>query len=187
MKLILILTFLMMACNSFATGLTGGDQFSAVAISGQLSVQCMGSNPGTNYGTAYCQSELLNPGEYSYFTGPNIDADSVTLQATWPNGKVSKSKTEKYNSTTGKSVKSFNLWISTLLQRPLLSYGKNIVRYVLSKNGNKVEEGIFNVEVTTGETKRCQRSGFYTSNDNNDCVFPQNLCNRYFAENNYCE
>jgi len=188
MKNLLLASLVLFAVNSRATGLSGGDQYSTVSIEGRLSVSCTGSTTtGPSYGTAYCNSEILNPGEYSYFVGSKVDADSVTLQATWENGKTSKVKTEKYDGVNGKSAKSFNLWISTLLQRPLLNYGKNTVKYSLTKNGSTVEEGTFVVDVVTGAKSVCQRSGYYTSTNNQDCSFPSNLCSRYFAENNYCQ
>ena len=170
-----------------ATGFSGGDQYHAQVISGRLNVSCIGSGPGPTFGTAYCHDEILNPGEYAYFEGPKVDADKVTLVATRENGSISKVKTSDYDSATAKSKKSFNLWISTVLQRPLLDYGKNTVTYTLSKNGNNVEQGTFMVEVVKGEKAVCQRVGFYTSSNSADCQTPDNLCARYFNENNYCQ
>ena len=185
MKLLIALFLTLFSYQTFAAGFTAGEQFNAIALEGRLSVSCFDAT-GSSYGTTYCSSEILNPAEYSYFKGPNIDADSVTLQATWESGKVTKTKTEKYDAKTGKSKKSFNLWISTLLQRPLLDYGKNTVAYKLTKGGAVVEEGTFIVEVTKGEKRVCQRPGFYQSNNKQDCSFPSNFCSRYFQENNYC-
>lgn len=176
-----------MAFNISAASLSGGDQFTAISVEGNLSVQCMGTNNGPSYATAHCESEILNPAEYSYFQGPNIDADTVSLQATWENGKTTKSKTANYDSVKGKSTKSFNLWIQTLLQRPLLNYGKNIVKYTLTKNGKTVEEGNFNVEVVKGGNSVCPRMGYFTSNNSQDCAFPNNFCSTFFQQNNYCQ
>lgn len=187
MKTLLAIVTLLFSISNFAQGLSGGDQFTSVNIEGRLSVSCMGTQGGPSYGTASCRMNLLNPGEYSFFVGPKVDADSVSLQATWENGKVSKVKTEKYDSATGRSKKSFNLWIATLLQRPLLDFGKNTVNYKLLKNGNIVEEGEFIVNVVSGGTKACQRAGFYTSSNNNDCAQPSQFCDRYFREYNYCQ
>ncbi|MDO9183425.1 MAG: hypothetical protein Q7U04_13505 [Bacteriovorax sp.] len=170
-----------------ATGLSGGEQYSAQSIEGRLTVQCFGGSPGPSYGTANCRSQILNPGEYSYFVGTKIDADHVSLKASREDGSFSKTKTEEYDSEKGKSKKSFNLWIATVFQRPLLGFGKNTVHYVLSKNGNTVEQGDFIVNVVDGGSAVCQRAGLYTSQTSNDCSMPQNLCPRYFSENNYCQ
>lgn len=186
-KLFLSFAILALGAGASAAGLTGGDQFSTQQIEGRLSVQCTGNNPGPTSGSAYCRGEILNPGEYSFFTGPKIDADQVTLKATRENGSVSKAKTETYDGIKGKSKKSFNLWISTVFQRPLLGFGKNTVAYTLTKDGAVVEEGSFIVTVVNGGRAVCQRSGFYFSSNNADCSSPQNFCSRYFNENNYCQ
>jgi len=186
-KKLLALCAALLSTSLFAAGFSGGDTFTNVDLDGRLSVSCMGSQGGPSYGVANCRMDILNPGEYSYFVGPKIDADSVSLQATWENGKKSKIKTEKYDGTTGKSKKSFNLWISTLLQRPLLDSGKNTVSYSLTKNGTVVEQGEFIVNVVSGGTRYCQRTGFYTSSNNQDCAQPAQFCDRYFRDYNYCQ
>lgn len=170
----------------YATGFSGGDQFSTVNIEGRLSVQCTGPT-GTSSAFADCRGQLLNPGEYSYFVGPQVDADHVTLSATREDGSVSKSKTEEYDSAKGKSKKSFNLWISTVFQRPLLGFGKNIVKYSLTQNGKVIDGGTFITTVVAGGRSVCQRTGFYFSNSSSDCSMPTNFCARYFNENNYCQ
>jgi hypothetical protein len=170
-----------------AAGLSGGEQFSTQLIQGRLMVQCSGGMPGPSNGSAFCSAELLNPGEYSYFVGPNTEADHVTLRATREDGSVSKAKTEEYDNVKGKSKKSFNLWINTVFQRPLLGFGKNTVKYSLTKNGSVVENGSFIVTVVDGGKATCQRVGYYTSQSTNDCSMPENLCSRYFNENNYCQ
>jgi hypothetical protein len=188
MKLFFIASLFLVSSFSFAAGLSGGDIFTTTNIEGRLTVSCMGQpQTGPTYGSANCRLNLLNPGEYSYFVGSKVDADSVSLQATWENGKQSKVKTEKYDGVNGKSKKSFNLWISTLLQRPLLDYGMNVVKYTLMKNDTVVEAGTFNVEVKTGEERVCQRIGTYTSSNNQDCANAMSLCDRFFSEQNYCK
>lgn len=187
MKKLLSTVLLLISTQVFSAGFSGGDTFTSQNIEGRLTVSCMGTQPGPSIGTANCRMNLLNPGEYSYFIGSKVDADSVSLQATWENGKKSKVKSEKYDGAIGKSKKSFNLWISTLLQRPLLDFGKNVVSYTLTKNGNVVEQGEFDVQVTSAGTKYCTRSGFYTSSNTQDCATPSSYCDRYFREYNYCE
>lgn len=188
MKAFLAISLILFSSLTFAAGLSGGDIFTTTDIEGRLNVSCFGPNTtGPSFGSASCRMNFLSPGEYSYFIGPKIDADSVSLQATWQGGKTSKVKTEKYDGVNGKSKKSFNLWISTLLQRPLLDYGMNEVKYTLTKNGTTVETGTFTVEVRAGEDRVCQRIGSYTSNNNQDCAQASQLCDRYFADQNYCK
>lgn len=191
MKKMISLSAKLFICNllflgiASAAGLSGGDQYSAIRIEGQLTVQCPGANPAT--AQAYCGADLLNPGEYSYFVNGNKDADHVSLQATREDGSVSKAKTVEYDSAKGISKKSFNLWIRTVLQRPLLDFGKNTVHYKMTKNGTTVEEGDFVVTVADGGRFSCRRIGHYISTLPTDCATPQNLCSRFFQENNYCQ
>ena len=185
MKIFITALFLSTA-TAFAAGFSGGDQYSSVDIYGRLNVQCSGAQ-GTTSGFVDCRGQILTPGEYSYFIGPKSEADSVTLIATRENGSVSKSKTEKYDGEKGRSKKSFNLWISSVLQRPLLDYGKNTVKFTLSQNGHVTETGSFIVNVVEGGRSVCQRVGLYNSPLASDCQFPTNLCSRYFSENNYCQ
>lgn len=186
MKKILSALLLLSASASFAAGLSGGDQYTAVSIYGRLNVQCSGPQ-GTTSAFANCRGQILNPGEYSYFVGPISEAETVTLVATHEDGSVSKPKSSPYDGQKGKSKKSFNLWISTVLQRPLLDFGKNTVHYTLSQNGRVTEQGDFVVTVLDGATASCSRVGFYFSSVESDCQAPSTFCSRYFAENNYCQ
>lgn len=185
-KFLLAMLLCSAAPLAMAAGLSGGDQYSTMNIYGRLNVQCTGPQ-GTTSGFADCRGQILNPGEYSYFIGPKSEADSVTLVATHEDGSVTKPKKSAYNGETGKSKKSFNLWISSLLQRPLLDFGKNTVNYTLSENGRTTEQGSFVVNVVSGGKAVCQRVGYYSSSTASDCQFPTNLCSRYFADNNYCQ
>ncbi len=171
---------------AFSAGFTAGDQFSVTSIEGSLNIQCSSGNESSNAATI-CRGEIFNPAEYSFFIGPKADADQVTLQAVHENGSVSKSKSSEYDALTGKSKKSFNLWITTLFQRPLLGFGKNTVNYSLTKKGTVVETGTFEANVTGGASSVCQRVGFYFSNNISDCTNPSTFCARYFSENNYCQ
>lgn len=187
MKSFLLSGLILIAFSAQSAGFSAGDKFNAITIEGRLSVQCPSETTGPSYGAADCRFNILTPAEYTYFVGTQIDADSVSLQATHENGSVSKIKTEKYDGAQGKSRKPFNLWISTLLQRPLLDVGINSIKYTLTKNGQKVEEGIFTVEVVKGAISVCPRVGHYFSSTTQDCSFPTNLCSRFFNENNYCQ
>lgn len=182
----IIMALLLSSASTFAAGLSGGDQYSTVNIYGRLHVQCTGPQ-GSSSAYADCRGQILNPGEYSYFVGPKTEADSVTLVASHEDGSVSKPKSSAYDGDKGRSKKSFNLWISSVLQRPLLDFGKNNVKYTLSQNGRVTEQGSFQVNVVDGGRAVCQRTGFYYSNTASDCNFPTNLCSRYFSEHNYCQ
>lgn len=172
---------------SNAAGFSGGDKYTSHIIEGRLTVSCPHVPTGPSTGSAFCHANILDPGEYTYFVGPKIDADMVKIQATREDGSLSVVKSVAYDGANGKSKKSINLWIRTILQKPLLGLGKNSVHYILSKNGATVDEGTFEVTADDGGRNVCSRPGFYFSQLSSDCANPQNLCSRYFSENNYCK
>ncbi|MFC1679630.1 hypothetical protein ACFL2T_05420 [Elusimicrobiota bacterium] len=164
-----------------------GNAFSAVILDGYISVSC--SEGGRHDSASFrCREEVLDPAEFVRFVGPKgLDADKVTLEATWENGRTRK-KTKGYDSASGKSTSRFNLWIATLFQRPLLDYGKNVVRYFMKKDGDTVMEGSFTAEVRTGEERACRYRRHYFSSDLSDCrAGTTRMCDRYFRDENYCQ
>ncbi len=164
-----------------------GNNFESKAIEGDVTVQCNGFGGQFESATFACSEELLDPNEYAKFQGhKGADADLVILKATHEDGSV-REKNEGFDSSTGLSKDTFNLWISTLFQRPLLDMGKNEILYTLKKSGNLVLMGNFTANVKRTATRYCTRHGFYNSNDINDCRFSNNICDRYFYENNYCQ
>lgn len=167
------------------TGFTAGNDLRTMPIRGEVSVSCS-ENGMSEFAHFICEDTLLDPAEYSYFvTTPGGDADSVTLTATWPNGKTV-SKTERYDASKGKSDGSFNLWIETLFQRPLLTMGANRVHYSLTRDGTVRSEGDFTATIQPGELRTCRR-GHVTSFRMDDCRFGNSACNQYFRQENYCQ
>lgn len=188
MKSALSVFICLLGLNAFAdVGFKNGNTKTAILAQGRIHVSCFGNNPGgPSHGTFTCREEILLSGEYDYFVGPaGTKGDSVTLTALHQDGSQ-RSKTVDYDSAKGQSKKSFNLWIATLLQRPLLDPGTNTVRYKITSNGKVTASGEFVAEVKDGGTKNCSRSGSYTSNNPSDCQGGTSLCRRYFNENNYC-
>lgn len=183
----IVLVLIINPSLSNAAGFSGGDKYTSHLIEGRLTVSCPQGPTGPSTGSTFCHANILDPGEYTYFVGPKIDADTVKLQATREDGSLSVAKSAAYDAVNGKSKKSFNLWIRTVLQKPLLGLGKNSIHFVLTKNGATVEEGAFEVTVDDGGRNVCARAGFYFSQLSADCANPQNLCGRYFSENNYCK
>lgn len=168
-------------------GFQTGNEFTAVIIRGRISVSC--SEAGRRDSASFrCSDEVLDPAEFVRFEGPRgVDADKVTLAATWENGKTRK-KTKGYDPAAGRSTGRFNLWISTLLQRPLLDYGRNAVRYILKKDGKTVLAGDFVANVRRGKTRTCRYRRHYFSSDLDDCrSATTRMCERYFREENYCQ
>ena len=100
---------------------------------------------------------------------------------------TTREKAKGWDSAKGRSTDTFNLWISTLLQRPLLDYGANAVHYSLTKDGKPVREGSFTANVRRGEARSCRYRRHYTSHNMSDCrAGSTTLCDRYFRDENYC-
>ncbi|KHD89065.1 MAG: hypothetical protein OM95_05760 [Bdellovibrio sp. ArHS] len=174
--------------SSYAeVGFKNGNERTAVLSEGRIFVHCDGGiGGGPTSGSFRCTEEILLTGEYDYFVGPaSVPGDEVTLVARHEDGSQ-RTKTVDYDSAKGRTKKQINLWIATLLQRPLLDPGKNIVSYKLTKNGKITAAGEFIATVKDGGRRTCSRSATYWSNISSDCQNGGSLCQRYFSENNYC-
>lgn len=166
-------------------GFSGGDTFNSIDLVADVTISCQ-EGVQRDFRSVTCVENILNPGEYTYFVGPTgIVGDEVELKATWEDGSIHE-KRGSYSNEKGRTEKPFNLWISTLLQRPLLDMGLNQIVWQMKDAGQLVAAGKFEVRVNDGGERNCPR-GYYTSNQLNDCRFPSNICWRHFRAYNYCQ
>lgn len=175
--------------ESLAVGFSKGNSFQNTPISGSVFAQCPGQ-PGMPSGPTSqffsCSAILWAPEIADYFVGPQgVKADKVTLKATRQDGSQ-REKSSDYDSSKSQSTSRFNLGISTLTQRPLLKPGLNKIHFVLSLNGQTVNEGDFDVTVSEKNEMRCPTGNFY-SPSYFDCQDQFTICDRYFEEYNYCQ
>jgi hypothetical protein len=166
------------------TGLEIGNNLQAVELTGDLLVYCNDSR-STDMARHRCSRLTLDPAEMSRFVVDPIEADYVTLKASRADG-ARLTKNDYFDGQKGKSSGRFNLWISTLLQRPMLDIGKNEIAYDLKFKGQVVKSGNFTVNVVRGPGRRC-RYDRIDSRDLNDCRSSHNICGQYFRQNNFCE
>lgn len=188
MKFILGVLLLGALSANADVGFSQGNQLTAILAQGEIAVHCSGDGTGigARYARYLCQEDLLMTGEYDFFIGPQgVVADEVTLTAQHEDGSR-RTKTVAYESKANRSAKRLNLWISTLLQRPLLNPGINRVSYKMTLAGKMTAQGEFDVEVKDGGKKVCSRRGTYWSNSSLDCTSGSSFCGQYFRENNYC-
>lgn len=175
-RLVILFTVLFLSPSLLAEGRIGfssGDTFTAYDYEGSFTLFCPSQSR-----RVVCQGYGLEPGEYDHLVFPgSLDADEVTLTRVNTRGET-RSKDSKIKRGANRSKKSFNLWIRTLFQRPLLSMGDNTIRYSFEKNGNKVSEGSINVQVTDGGLKFCRHMTL--SGRDSDCQSPSALCSSYF-------
>jgi hypothetical protein len=161
-------------------GFSSGDTFTAHEYDGSFTLFCPGQSITVN-----CQAYGLSPQEFDHLVFPaSINADEVKLTRTNVRGDQ-RSKTSNIRSGQNRSKKSFNLWIRTLFQRPLLSMGRNTLAYEFSLNNNVTEEGEFQVIVNNGGLKTCRHG--VLNGTARDCEAPTTLCDTYFRNQNYCQ
>ncbi|MFL5815756.1 MAG: hypothetical protein ACJ763_19460 [Bdellovibrionia bacterium] len=185
MRILVTVLASMIASQAFATdtGFEAGNTFTVKQYHGTVSVMCMAPNDHGNYIYA-CHSEDFQPGLSAKFvTAPGVDADHVTLTSMWEGGKTV-TKDAAFDSVSGKSGRAFNLWISTLLQRPLLDQGTNIIHYALSKNGKIQSEGGFIATVKALPDSQCSHQTLIESGNCQNLAW---MCERYFNEVAQCE
>lgn len=173
-------------------GFASGAEFHTTPIEGTVIMECEGFN-GTSQAVYNCRDVILDPQSSDYFIGPKgQEFDRVTLTATHEDGS-SRIKNSAYNSKEGRSLGSFNLWISTLFQKPLLMRGVNHIHYTVAKGSGEIQEeasskvlsGDFQVTVKSGGARRCATTQYH-STDVNDCNSQYSVCQRYFQEFNRC-
>jgi hypothetical protein len=183
MKLLAIIIMVLSTQYTYALniGFGHGSTIKTDEVEGYVSVHCRGgdNNSWNNYS---CYSNDLVGGDYGKVVVNNgtIDADWVKLQR--EGSKYVKGS--KFNALTGETRKNFNLWIRTLLQRPLLEKGENKIIYTFTKNKKIVKTGSFIVTVIEGEFRQC-RNGSSTYYGN--CPSSYSACDDYFQRHNYCQ
>jgi hypothetical protein len=177
--LIFLLTSLQLMADT-QIGFKSGNDLTSHYIYGTIHTYC----PQTSR-IHTCRMDYLAPSDRDKFVHPAIDAEKVVLEALHQQGSR-RNKKSTFDAVQGESKKYFNLWLGSLLQRPLLRTGKNTINYKLQKSGNIVKSGTFIVNVKSSEAKRC-RNRVYHSQRDGDCQNPSFLCQRYFSEQAYCQ
>ncbi|MCM2322360.1 MAG: hypothetical protein NDJ90_03765 [Oligoflexia bacterium] len=186
MKAFLAVTaFLFSTCAAATiTGFSEGNELKATPVQGDLRVHCS-ENGKVDFATYVCNEVILDPAEYSYFvTDAGGSADTVILTSTWENGKTV-TKKKAFDAVAGQSKDPFNLWVATLLQRPLLNYGQNQIHYTLKSDGSVEREGDFVATVQEGALRQCPPDTIF-SNQLNDCRISANVCQQYLSRHRYC-
>ena len=182
-KKLFILVLFISSFQLFANeqiGFKSGNDLSSQYIYGQIQTFC----PSTSR-MHTCRMDYLEPGDRDKFIHPAIDADKVTLEAVHQQGSR-RQKKGSFDAVQGESKKYFNLWLGSLLQRPLLRSGKNVLNYKLHKGKNVVKSGSFIVNVKKADAKKCHYRTYHSQQDR-DCQNPSFLCQRYFSEQAYCQ
>jgi hypothetical protein len=180
-----ILTLIFSFQTIAETGFKLGSTFNQESMTGNVTLYC---RSGSQYKTVHrqCYDYRLSPSNYSSFIFEGTtEADRVTLSVTKSNGKRV-SKTYKFDNKKNESKKKFNLWISTLTQRPFLELGDNEIHYSLTKKRVELKSGSFNVLVKNSKSLNCQHRVLFSS-VMNDCNYYGYACMMYFTYNNNCQ
>jgi len=165
-------------------GFSSSSEFTASQIEGEVTVTCTSYN-GVGHAAYLCRSVVLEPAIYDYFVGPrDARAKKISLNVQHQDGS-NREKTVDYDGPAGKSREAYNLWISTLFQRPMLEMGMNTVNYSLLDGKTEVARGTVGVKVNAGARRTCPAAA-YNSVDLNDCNSQYSICQRYFEEFRNC-
>lgn len=192
--IIILFLFMTSVSASFAgdpepapfTGFDSGNHFQLSSIEGTLDVTCRDYRGVRDQQQFNCYEDSLSPTRSARFMKwPTVDADKVTLVAYHQDGSI-RERSNPFLSNEGRTKKKFNLWNSSLFQRPLLEVGVNRVTYEFEKEGKVVERGEFTATVEVLPTQHC-KSGNLFSNNVQNCRSGQMICHRYFSMNNYCD
>lgn len=174
MKIISIICALMFSFSVLGAGLEHGNIYSHVTFEGSVIASC---DDGTR--THYCSAYGLNPSMYTRLVSEqSLNANKFEITATHESGKT-RSKKGKFKGTKSKAI---NLWVRTLLQRPLLDFGVNQISYKIKKGSNVVESGEFEVTVNRGERRSCRRGYIRVFGECNT----SRVCDEYFRRG-YCK
>lgn len=184
-KLIVSIGFLASSVPSVAADFNGHREFTHVDLVGDVDVTCLG---GGQIGrrSFQCSGYMLNPQMFSRFHHEfDGQADRVTLSTQHRNNKTVR-KSSDWDQSKQRSKDAFNLWVSTVFQRPLLQMGLNTISYDLTRSGRSVESGTFMVRVNDGGTRQC-RYRRITTTDSTLCENGNIACGDYFELENNCE
>ena len=163
-------------------GFVGGNRFEYTSAVGDVFVHCPRTGGGVPSGPSSasfrCYGYIFAPAESAQFEGPRVTATEVELTAIREDGSTF-TKTSSYDGARGVSNDTFNLWIETLFQRPLLKLGQNQVNWVLKLGGRAVSHGTFLAEVYQRPSLRCPNAS-QTSWDADGCTNSNRACSDYF-------
>ena len=176
-----IIATLLLSGAVHSAGLKAGNEFESTRLLGDIRVRC-GTGSDSRTVNLRCDEDILAPTYYSKFVAQNSEADKVKISYIDSRGKK-RSKSSRFKN--GESSRSFNLWVWSLTQRPLLDIGENQISYKLTKKGKEVGSGQFTVNVEEMPARDCGYGNYYYSNVNS-CNSYIDLCRNHFRRYNYC-
>lgn len=163
-------------------GFVGGNHFEYTSAVGDIFVHCPRTGGGIPSGPSTanfrCYGYIFQPAESAQFMGPQTNADEVELTAIREDGTTF-AKNSRYDGVRGVSTDTFNLWIETVFQRPLLKLGVNQVNWILKSAGQAVAQGTFEATVVQKQSLTCPNASM-TSWDADGCTNSYRACSDYF-------
>lgn len=168
-----------------AADFEGQTEFTHFNIEGFYRVSCF-DRGRVEHVTHRCRGYLLNPFSFAYFQHDvEEEVDRVHLSTINKEGKRI-TKRSSWNAKENRSQKRINLWVETVFQRPLLEIGDNQVVYNLTRRGQTVDSGEFDVLVHDGGLRTC-RDRSASSGNMNLCESYSMACSEYFRLENNCQ
>lgn len=163
---------------------SSGSDFVSQTIYAEITAECT-SNEGSNVTSFDCVESILMPAEYDVLTFSRPQEPGALLIVN--NLNDPRTKQSSFLDQNGRqSLKPFNLWTNSVLQKPLLKSGRQTIEFSLQKNGVELKKGRFDVFVRQSRSVTCPQVGHFFSTKKLDCSSPQRLCAQYFKLTNYC-
>lgn len=165
-------------------GFVGGNRFEYTSAVGDVFVHCPQTGGGVPSGPSTanfrCYGYIFQPAESAQFMGPQTTADEVELTAIHEDGTTF-TKSSGYDGLRGVSTDTFNLWIETVFQKPLLKLGVNQVNWVLKSAGQAVAQGAFEATVVQKQSLICPNASMTLWNSDG-CTNSYRACSDYFYQ-----
>lgn len=180
---IMVLLSLFLSLNIWAKDIQFNEQdkLNVITMQGVVNVRCNDGQYPHSF-IVQCYSSDLENGNYQKLQVlSEEDVDRVYLH----NKKTGISKNSIINSTTHQTTREINLWIRTLTQRALVDYGVNEIEYRLTKKGQDVVSGIYQVSVEVSERRQCPNGFLYYNYQR--CPDQYSICRDYFYKYRYCK
>lgn len=184
MKILIFISIFLSFALTEAAGFQKGDHILYNLLYGDVQAICRGENGYLNHRYVSCRAALSSPVTHDYFIHDPIDADQVTLTAIHEKGSQVQKKSQ-FLGDKGISKSAFNLSVSTLLQKPLLRFGKNQILYKLTKKNKVVKEGEFFVTFENGEPRDCGYRNLHVPWIY--CSHTMGICDELFNLTNNCQ
>lgn len=169
--------------SSGAASFGGIERFNAVNLGGELEVICKDYSRRMT-ARHQCEQVVLEPGERAHFFGVVGNIDQVIFRSSSLKSGDALAR-HSYIGEIGRTRGPVNLWVSSIIEQPLLSLGNNEILVEYGTYDRPVLRETVVVHVGDGGSRLCQPEQVVTSNFHH-CRSPLSICHEYFERRDNC-